>query len=467
MVLTTRGRLELAALISIALPLAGAQLSQLAMSLIGSMALGRLDSTAFAAGGLCGVIIQTVTVISQGIVAGAQPLLASDRGAKAAGLSHAGMAAKAFAGAYIWAALLSVLAMLALANLGTLLSLFAFEPEVIASVGRYMATGIWSLPAILLLAPLRFHLAVEQRTWMILVASACGIPVYAGLVIWLVFGAPDMGIAGAGLAFALTWWLIAAIVALYALVRRLLPEDIGNLRPGEIGQGAIAVFRIGLPIALIYAAEMGLLAVVLLLMGGFGTVALAAHQVSHSLNAIAFMPALALGQAATVRVAFHMGGGRPADARFAGNLAIGFACALMLAFCVTILVFSDQLTLIFIGPDNADIGAITALVRLLNMVLVGYLLFDGLQAASNGALRGLKDTRIPMFIGVVSYWLLGFPVAWLAGYAFALGPVGIALGVLAGIGAAGCLLFMRWLRAIRATPATAGIVSAIPLANTV
>jgi MATE family multidrug resistance protein len=438
------GRGEIAALLGIAAPLAAAQLSQLAMSLIASFALGRLDSTAFAAGGLCAAIIQTVTVVSQGLLAGVQPLLAADRGARAAGIAHVRAGTAGLAGAYCWAVLLSVLAVLALSNLGPVLVFFNYEPAVEQSAMAFVTPAVWCLPAMLLLAPLRFHLAVEQRTWVIMLASGLGVPFYAALLFYLVFGPPALGIAGAGIALAITWWLIAALVALYVWRARLIPPGLARLKSAEIMQGARAVGGIGWPIALIYAAEMGLFTVLLLMLGGFGTVALAAHQVTHSLNSLAFMPALALSQAATVRVAFHMGGGRPAEARDTGYLALRMVALMMAGFGAIILLFTDQLTLLFIGDANPDAGAIMPLVGVLNLILVAFLVFDGFQTVASGALRGLKDTRMPLLIGIFSYWMVGFPVAVAAGFWLGIGPAGIWLGMLAGIGMVAILLIYRW-----------------------
>ncbi|GHA13609.1 putative multidrug resistance protein NorM [Devosia pacifica] len=445
---------ELAALLVIAAPLAATQLSQLAMSLIASFALGRLDSAAFAAGGICAIIIQTITVVSQGLIAGVQPLLAADRGARFERIEGDGLGVKGFAGAYVLALALSLLAVIALYNLGQLLVLFQFDPLVIEKAERFVRPAAWSLPAVLLLAPMRFHLAVEQRTWVIMLAACGGVAVYSGLLMLLVFGPMTLGIAGAGLALTITWWLITAAVALYLWVGRLFPAGLAELSVADLKAGVLAVFGIGWPIAVIYGAELGLTTVLALLVGSFGTMSMAAHQVTHSINSVAFMPAVALGQAVTVRVAYHMGRRRADAARAAGNLALVVVAVQMSLLGVAVVLFSDQITLLFIGADNPDAGRIMAITRTLNVILALFLIFDGFQAVASGALRGLKDTRVPMLLGVFSYWVIGLPLALLTAFHLGLGPAGIWIGILGGIGTVACLLLYRWHKrtAIKAVP---------------
>ena len=79
------------------------------------------------------------------------------------------------------------------------------------------------------------------------------------------------------------------------------------------------------------------------------------------------------------------------------------------------------------------------------LVLAGIFQFsDGIQVVSNGALRGLKDTRVPMLITVFAYWVVGMPTgAWLA-FGTGYGVRGMWVGLIAGLTAAALLLFARW-----------------------
>jgi MATE family multidrug resistance protein len=135
-----------------------------------------------------------------------------------------------------------------------------------------------------------------------------------------------------------------------------------------------------------------------------------------------------------------------------GNLALGAAAAIMGAFGVIILVASGWIVTLFIEASNPDIAAVKTLTYQLLLVLCAFLIFDGLQSVGNGVLRGLKDTRTPMLMGLFGYWLLGLPIALVLGFPLGLGPSGIWLGILAGITSVACLLVWRWRRRMTLGP---------------
>lgn len=177
-----------------------------------------------------------------------------------------------------------------------------------------------------------------------------------------------------------------------------------------------------------------------------GCLHIVANQIAYTLNNIAFNPIVAIGQAATVRVAYHLGAGRHAIARLAGNLSLLTAAGLMALFGAILLLESESIARLFLGAATADLGAIQALTQKLIMILTAFLVFDGLQSAANGALRGMKDTRVPMIIGLCGYWLVGMPIAILLAFGFGMGVVGVWFGILAGITSVACTLLLRWNR---------------------
>lgn len=125
----------------------------------------------------------------------------------------------------------------------------------------------------------------------------------------------------------------------------------------------------------------------------------------------------------------------------------------MALFGAILFVGSKEIIGFFLAGETADFAIIKVLAQKLIMILAAFLVFDGLQSAANGALRGLKDTRVPMIIGLCGYWLLGVPVALVLSFGLGMGVVGVWLGVLAGITCVACTLFWRWRR-------MAGIASA-------
>lgn len=449
---------ELAALGAIAAPLAVTQASQLVMSLAASVMLGRLSGTALAAGGLCAIFIQALTVVSQGVIAGAHPLMAAARGRGETAESGQEGVAHALGGAILVGLICACLSVALLLNLTAVLALFGVAPDVLADVEAFLRYGALALPAILWVAPIRLYCSVSGKSWLIMVAVGLGALCYVPLLGSLTFGFGGfqaLGIAGAGLAYAICWWLIAAGLTGFAVFRRHLPLATLRTALPTAGGAAREVWSIGWPIALIYAAELGMTLVLTLVTSGFGTVAIVANQIAYMLNSIAFNPIVAIGQAATVRVAYHLGAGRAGAARLAGNLSLGVAAGLMALFGAILLIASRSIPSLFLAETSEDFAAVAALAQVLITILAAFLVFDGLQSAANGALRGLKDTRMPMIIGLCGYWLLGVPIALLMAFGLGMGVIGVWFGILAGITGVALTLVLRWRRLVRFTVASA------------
>ncbi|MBT9433111.1 hypothetical protein JZM24_15065 [Candidatus Sodalis endolongispinus] len=240
---------ETRVLLAIAAPLAVAQIGQMAMMLTASMVLWRLDSVALA-------------------------------------------------GAWLLSLLVSLPLILLLTHITPLLRLFGVTADVAGYAGQFCRAYAWGIPAMLCSAPLRYYLASLERTrivmWVAFIVSGVHFPLS-----WLwVLGAGDArghGIAGAGYALSLCWWLMLVGLALYSARQRMLPPGMLRLPARELRTAVGALLRIGWPIGGLYAAEMGLISFSSLLAGQFGAVSLGAHMVCMNVANIIFMVPLSLG----------------------------------------------------------------------------------------------------------------------------------------------------------------------------
>jgi MATE family multidrug resistance protein len=199
-----------------------------------------------------------------------------------------------------------------------------------------------------------------------------------------------------------------------------------------------SVFLVGLPIGFTLLSEVGLFAASSVMMGWLGEIPLAAHGIALQIASVTFMIPLGLSQAVTVRIG-QADGRRDRDAlrnaALAGMLLAGVAvCATITAF----LVIPEFLIGLFVGPDDPARPAILATGVTLLAVAALFQLVDFGQVMGLGMLRGVQDTRMPMVIAVVSYWLIGLPVSYVLGFPMGLGGVGIWLGLSVGLAAA-CL----------------------------
>ena len=301
-----------------------------------------------------------------------------------------------------------------------------------------------------------FLAAVQRPFWTLAVA----VPVIAanvliGLVaVFGAFGLPGFGLAGAGLASTLSSGLMFAGTGLivlrhkrfrrYRLFGRLWRPDWPRF---------IALWRIGLPMAITFGFETAIFYAAVIVMGLLGPNALAAHAIVFQIATLNFMVPLGLGQAATVRVGRAFGSGDAAGVRRAGWAAYGLGVGFMAAMAALMLLAPRLLIGMFLdlrAPENASVVALS--VTFLAYAAL-FQIVDGAQAVCSGMLRGLEDTRLPMLMAAVGYWAIGAPCG--AFLAFRIGGGGVYLGLATGLATVAGLMTLRWIAKTRSTPAPA------------
>ncbi len=181
-------------------------------------------------------------------------------------------------------------------------------------------------------------------------------------------------------------------------------------------------------------------------MGTISTTALAAHQIALQIAAILFMVPFGISMAATVRVGHAVGRGDAVGSRRAGIAALVLGAGFMALMTAVIAATRHALPLLFLGAITPETAATAALTATLLLVGPVFFVFDGVQTIGAGALRGLSDTRIPFLIAIFSFWGIGFTSCWVLGVHTTLGPLGVWLGLSAGLIAQAVLLAWRFHR---------------------
>ncbi|KAA3623521.1 MAG: MATE family efflux transporter [Proteobacteria bacterium] len=254
------------------------------------------------------------------------------------------------------------------------------------------------------------------------------------------FGFPALGATGAAWSTALGLWIGAVLMFGWIFVSRQLPDiDVGSVKSRPSLPRVAELARLGVPISITMVMETGLFSAVAVLMGRFGAVALAAHQIAINYAALMFMVPVGLTMAITVRVGQALGAGDRRGARFRGRVGIGAAGAFMLCSATVMLAIPESIASIY----TADREVIELASQLLILAAL-FQFFDGLQVAATGALRGYKDATLPMVVCLVSYWLCGFPVSWYAAFEIGAGPRGLWMGLVGGLVLAALLLNVRY-----------------------
>jgi len=259
------------------------------------------------------------------------------------------------------------------------------------------------------------------------------------------FGLPALGLRGAGLGSTLTWLIISAALIAVALTDRQFRRFhlFGNWWRFD-RQRTAAMVKLGWPIGLTMALEMGVFALAAYFMGWIGAPAVAAHAIALQVAALTFMVPLGLGQAATVRVGLALGRHDRAGISRAGWTAWAMGVGFMAVMALAIWAIPRQLITLFLA-DTARNALVIGLAVSFLKVAAAFQLVDGAQVIGAGMLRGLHDTRWPLIFALVGYWVVGLGIgAWLAFGADWKG-VGIWIGLASGLGVVAVLMLIRWL----------------------
>lgn len=441
---------ETRALIALALPLALTNLSQMAMALTDALILGRLSTEALAAVTLGANLGWALLAPGFGLALAAAPMLAQSRGAgtRGGGLGRGWVREmRRDARQALWAIIIVTLPCWAvLWHTEALLVVLGQEPALAALAGDYVRPMMLGFPAFCLFILLRGFLAAMGRPnaalWIAFAAVAVN-----GVLCWaLVFGA-GLGVFGAGIATTLAEIFMAA--ALLWLIRRDRTLRRFHLlgRFWRIDTARLAeVFRVGLPIAGQMMLEIGVFATALIVVGWFGAASIAAHAIAIQLASFTFMVPMGIGQAATSRVGLFAGAGSLSAAALSGSMAIALGAAFMALMATGLLLFAEPLAWAFLDPQDAQARSAVAIGATLLMIAGVFQLADGVQAVAAGALRGLKDTQIPMLLAALGYWGIGLPLGIALALWAGLEAPGVWWGLAAGLAIVAVLMLLRWRR---------------------
>lgn len=434
-------RQELNATTRLALPLAGAALAQMGMGLTDTIMLGSVGKDALAAGGLGGSVFFVFAGMFQNVVASVAILIAHARGA-----GDTTQIDSIFRAGLLLAFLGTLPLLFMLWNVEPFLLWVGQPPTLASNVTAYLHVIILGTPAVMIAAAMRFYLSAMNHPRIILYVSIAALPANGLLDYALIYGTwglPELGYLGAAAATAIIMWFSMGATA---IAIKMIPE----LKPKRLFAAVEwPIFwelnKLGWPIAAIFSVETLLFMSAALMMGTLGTTALAAHQVTIMIAATAFMIPMSIGQAANVRIGYHMGAGLPATARRSGFIAIGLGLAMTCVTAVIIVAFPLELALLFqLDPSSPDDAPVIALVVQLLSICALFQLVDGAQTIGAGILRGYKDTRVPMMLATLAYWGIGFTVAWTLAFPMGFGPEGLWWGLAMGLASAALFLCVRF-----------------------
>jgi MATE family multidrug resistance protein len=419
------------------------QLLQMSMGFVDTLMVGRLGPTSLAAVSLGGAIYHPLFLICGGVMSAVSPLVSKSHGAG----EHEPIG-RTVRQAFMLAIVLALPGILVMWNVRHLLVGVGIDPSVAVQTEGYLRAVSFSFIPGLWYWVLRHFIEALGRPRPVMLITLGGAITNAVMNYILMFGKlgfPELGLVGTGWSTTIVVYVIFASLVLFVRYQRSLRryDVFRNLgRPDRLYLRRI--FRLGWPIGIMFGIETGLFATAAFMMGTIGTNQLAAHQIALQCAAFTFMVPLGLAFATTIRVGFESGAGNPEGARVAGYTGMSLAAAVMSVFAILFVTLPKPILSLFIDiADPSNHPVVELGVILLGLAAV-FQIFDGVQIASAGALRGLHDTRVPMFIGFLAYWCIGLTSAYTLAFPLGFGPRGVWWGLVLGLAAAAIMLSLRF-----------------------
>ncbi len=442
---------ERRSLAAISLPLIAAYLVEMAMLIIDMIIVGHLGSIELAAVGLAADWFYVLLLIGMGVVSMVAVLVAQ---ARATG-DDAGMQRAAEQGLTV-ASLFSVPVMLLTWYLGPLLALAGQDPGVVAAVGPYAKALAFGVPAVLWFTVLRNYVTAVERPGVIFGISLVALVLNAGLNYALVFGRfglPALGVLGAGLGTTIVSWLMLFALAVH--VRRA-PAGDGIRYSRALARPGHPLFReivrLGLPVAGAQLLSGGMFTVAAVLVGLLSAIELAAQQIVYTVVYVSLSIAAGLGDAVRVRVAFGIGKASPPAARQAAGLTLQMGIAVLGLAAIALWFAPSAIVSVFLRMEEAADAAVLAAAVGFSVYAGLFQLCTGVQIIAANALRGLKDTRTPMWLALLGYWVLGLGSGTVLCFGLGRGSTGMWWGLTGGVAVSATLMVAGFYRRIGQQP---------------
>jgi len=438
---------EIRTLLRLGWPIMVAQLAQCAIGFIDTLMAARAGANDLAAIALGSSLWLPLYLALGGILMATTPLVAHLVGARRERRSRQVLQQA------VWIALLlSLIGVIFLRNPEPVLDLLQLEIRLAHTTRDYLAAISWGFPAFLLYQVVRSYSEGFGKTHPVMriavLGTLCNIPLNY-LLIFGKLGLPELGGVGCGYASAIVMW----IMLLTGIAYLLRSSRFRPLRLSKHWQsprtGVIRTFlKLGLPIGFALLIESSMFSVMALLIAPLGENVIAANQITISYTGMVFMVPLSIAMALTIRVGQLAGGGQAEAARQAVITGIMITLGIAMISSTLSLLLAESIVRLY--TDRTEIISLAA--SLISIAAV-FQFSDALQVSAAGALRGYKDTAVPLLMVFIAYWLIGLPTGYILGFTHwitpAQGASGLWYGLLIGLSAGATLLTTRLIRTAR------------------
>ncbi|MCL4785289.1 MAG: MATE family efflux transporter [Verrucomicrobia bacterium] len=424
--------------LALGLPIMAGMVGQMLMGLADTIMIGRVGVVPLAASAFVNAVAHLPLVFGLGLLSAIAVLTSQAYGAKrpdeAGEIWRHGLMVSVAAGLF---------SALSLAALLPFLGFLGQPPEVVTEARPYLVLfGASMFPALVAHGCKQFSEALK-RPWAPTLILLGGVLLNVWLNWILIYGnwgAPALGLVGAGWATLIARTLMALGLLGYALrapaLRAFQPA---RWRAAVNREKLQRLFTVGWPVGVQHFFEVSAFVLAALMMGWISADALAAHQIAMTCAAMTFMFALGIGTAVCIRVGHAFGAAQFARMRRIGFGGVALAAGLMGSFGVLFMVAGKPIAQLFIASPS-----VVNLTAQLLIVAAVFQVADGVQVVSISALRGLADVRVPALVAVLAYWFAALPIGAALAFWAGRGAVGIWIGLAFGLGVAACCLLGRF-----------------------
>jgi len=425
---------------SLAYPIIIGQVGHVITGITDSIMVGNLGSDYLAAASFAHNIFILIFVFGVGVSTGLTPLVGVAKGEEnfreCSGLLSTGTIVGIAFGIILTLVILSVYPLLG----------YMGQTEKVVELAEpyYLITAFSMLPGMLFLTFKQFTEGLSL-TKPAMFFSISGNLLNIVLNYFLIYGIwifPKFELNGAGWATLIARTYMGLAFGAFLFTNPIFKRYINNIGKKYFSRTRmVAMLKLGIPIGLQLILEIAAFSFGAIMIGWLGAQALAAHQIAISLAGTTYLAAGGIASAATIRISTFIGAGNMVDMRRAGYSAFIMAGIFMITTAILFILLRNQLPLIFVNEYEV-IRIASGLIIIASM----FQLFDGTQVVGLGALRGLKDVKIPTLTALTAYWIIGIPVGYTLAFHFGYGANGVWFGYLTGLFVAAVLLFLRFVK---------------------
>ncbi|WP_162063884.1 MATE family efflux transporter [Vibrio taketomensis] len=431
---------ESRALMQLSIPIILTQLATQAMGFVDTTMAGQVSAADLAAIALGGSLWIPVLLLLRGVIMALTPVVAYHRGAQDFG----SISVEFFQ--MVWLALISsTLLIIYLICAEPILQWIGVATEIIPIASDYAFALAFGVPGIALFYTLNGFCEGMNNTRAPMVISLLGLLVNIPVnyvLIYGKFGFPELGAVGCGWATSLVYWMMSALLLSYIKGHHHYKTIIRLSDAKPIGSKMVYLLKLGLPIGMNIAVCGSIFAVIALLIGRIGAENVAAAQIALNISSMTYVIPMSVSFGITIRVGHSLGAKDELGAIERSKIGILVAGLISLIAITIFLLFPDWLIRLYTTDAAVSATAATLLV-----LTAAYQFSDAIQTSANGALRGYKDTKVPMILAVASYWGLALPLGVVLGLTDhlvpAMGEKGFWVGILTGLTVAAILMLLR------------------------